>query len=145
MTIQRTSLVALAFTLGCEPAELVMPGYSGIDFGEEGPLDSDGDGITDDDELELGTDPQSSDTDFDGWSDPEELARNTDPADGADVPYTGGWPIGDCRDSVQADASLSVGGIAPDFELVDMYGDTVRLQTPSGETELTILSVRYGA
>jgi hypothetical protein len=47
---------------------------------EEGERDSDGDGLTDSHELEIGTDPNNPDTDSDGLSDGEEvLRRNTDP------------------------------------------------------------------
>ncbi len=46
----------------------------------EGERDSDGDGLTDRHELEIGTDPNNPDTDSDGLSDGEEvLRRNTDP------------------------------------------------------------------
>jgi hypothetical protein len=46
----------------------------------EGERDSDGDGLTDKQELEIGTDPNNPDTDSDGLSDGEEvLRRNTDP------------------------------------------------------------------
>jgi uncharacterized membrane protein len=46
----------------------------------EGERDSDGDGLTDKRELEIGTDPNNPDTDSDGLSDGEEvLRRNTDP------------------------------------------------------------------
>ena len=129
MPTSRLYLASLLLAVGCEPAELTFPGSDLGDLGN-GPgevADSDGDGLTDDEEAELGSDPDSADTDFDGWDDYEEFVRNTDPTDGTDKPYTGGWPIGDCRDDIQADSTLSEGGIAPDFELVDMYGDTVRL------------------
>lgn len=43
------------------------------------PADTDGDGITDDEELEHGLDPESADTDGDGISDPDELGGTTDP------------------------------------------------------------------
>jgi hypothetical protein len=42
-------------------------------------LDSDGDGIDDEDELAAGTDPYASDSDGDGVSDADELANGTDP------------------------------------------------------------------
>ena len=45
------------------------------------PADFDGDGITDDDEIDIyGTDPDKADTDGDGISDGEEIELGTDPA-----------------------------------------------------------------
>lgn len=130
MSFSRFCIVTALLATGCEPAELTAPGMEfeapeGSEGG--GTLDSDGDGLTDDEEAELGTDPDSSDTDFDGWDDYEEIERNTDPTNGGDTPYTGGWPIGDCRNDIQADSTLQQGGVAPDFALTDMHGDTVRL------------------
>lgn len=46
---------------------------------EEASLDTDGDGLTDDHEIALGTDPQRADTDGDGVSDGAEIAAGTDP------------------------------------------------------------------
>src|SRR5438105_1895166 len=42
-------------------------------------LDSDGDGLTDDQEVDLGTDPLSSDTDGDGIPDGTEVSLGLDP------------------------------------------------------------------
>jgi len=36
----------------------------------------------------------------DGYNDSEELSGNTDPLNASDYPYTGGWPIDACRDTV---------------------------------------------
>ncbi len=44
-------------------------------------VDSDGDGLTDAREVELGTDPFNADTDGDGISDADEIAAGTDPLD----------------------------------------------------------------
>ena len=53
------------------PPELVQPG---------GPVDYDGDGLTDADEVDLyGTDPYRWDTDGDGYGDGEELRACTSP------------------------------------------------------------------
>lgn len=41
--------------------------------------DTDGDGLSDAEEVDIGTDPLDADTDGDGWSDGEELDWNTDP------------------------------------------------------------------
>ena len=86
--------------------------------------DSDGDGLTDDDEAIRGTDPENPDTDGDGWNDGDE--SDTDPTDPKDQPYTGGWPIGSCRDEIVPTGD-SVGGVATDFSLDDQYSDAVRL------------------
>ncbi|HUF61167.1 MAG TPA: thrombospondin type 3 repeat-containing protein [Verrucomicrobiales bacterium] len=48
-----------------------------------GDEDRDGDGLTDSEELELGTDPDNSDTDGDGISDGVEVAAGSDPLDPA--------------------------------------------------------------
>lgn len=114
----------LPLLVACEEASMVVDGIGG-DF-DAGTQDSDGDGVPDADEEAAGTDPDSADSDADGWDDAAELNGNTDPLSADDHPYTGGWPIGTCRDELSGGA-LAVGQVAPQFELVDMYGDTVRL------------------
>ena len=47
-------------------------------------VDTDGDGLSDEDEAALGTDPTVADTDGDGVSDGEEVENDTDPLDPAD-------------------------------------------------------------
>jgi hypothetical protein len=42
-------------------------------------IDSDGDGLTDEEERQIGTDPFDPDTDGDGFSDGEEVQNNHDP------------------------------------------------------------------
>lgn len=88
--------------------------------------DSDGDGLTDSEEAALGTDPLAADTDGDGWDDLAEVDGNTDPTVASDHPYTGGWAIGDCRDSIVG-TGANVGDIANDFALLDQHGDTLHL------------------
>ncbi len=46
-------------------------------------MDQDGDGLTDEEEFELGTDPLVPDTDGDGVSDGDEVAQGTDPLQGS--------------------------------------------------------------
>ena len=50
-----------------------------ITVGTGGTTDSDGDGLSDDEEIAIGTDPQNADTDGDGLSDAEEIQRGTNP------------------------------------------------------------------
>ncbi|MEY8463119.1 PBECR4 domain-containing protein [Streptococcus merionis] len=52
------------------------------------PKDSDGDGLTDDEEMALGTNPYSPDSDGDGISDSIEKASGTDPANAFDNTMT---------------------------------------------------------
>jgi uncharacterized protein (TIGR02217 family) len=52
-------------------------------------LDSDGDGLTDDEEILLGTDPNNSDTDGDGVNDGDEVDGGSDPLDPDSFPVSG--------------------------------------------------------
>ena len=61
-----------------EPAEPTEP--AGADGGGS-TLDTDGDGMLDDDEIALGTDPNLYDTDGDGFGDNQEFFNGTDPLD----------------------------------------------------------------
>ena len=70
-----TLLIALA-GCGAVPADLGQPGE---DAGAAVPVDSDGDGLSDEEELGRGTDPNRSDTDQDGLSDGEEVTMGFDP------------------------------------------------------------------
>jgi YD repeat-containing protein len=49
-------------------------------------LDSDGDGLSDQEERALGTDPFRPDSDWDGYPDGLEVALGSDPLDGASIP-----------------------------------------------------------
>jgi hypothetical protein len=52
----------------------------------EGPVDTDADGVSDEDEITDGTDPNNPDSDGDGYWDGWERAADTDPNDAADHP-----------------------------------------------------------
>ncbi len=64
--------------------------YDGVGYKPALPLDpdadEDGDGLTNAQELALGTDPYHPDTDGDGYSDGEEVAAGSDPLDPDSVP-----------------------------------------------------------
>ena len=50
-------------------------------------MDSDGDGLSDGEEVSThGTDPLESDSDHDGYDDPTEIDAGTNPTDAADFP-----------------------------------------------------------
>ena len=97
--------------------------------------DSDGDGLTDVEEAEYGTDPLSADSDGDGSLDPHEIAENTDPMDADSVIYQGGWPynpnkgfLNDPRWESPPHEFVQV----PDFVGVDAFGDEVHLYDFAG-------------
>jgi hypothetical protein len=60
------------------------------DYGEV--QDSDADGLSDEEEADLGTDPEDPDTDGDGVEDGAEVDAGTDPLDKTDYPTAGGTP-----------------------------------------------------
>jgi TolB protein len=90
---------------------------------QEGERDSDGDGLTDQFELEIGTDPNNPDTDSDRLSDGEEvLRRNTDPLN----PDTDSDQLGDGAEVLDHNTDP----LKPDTEedlLID--GEEIRLGT----------------
>ncbi|MEO2237118.1 MAG: plastocyanin/azurin family copper-binding protein [Candidatus Poseidoniia archaeon] len=63
-----------------------MTGIIHVDKAEEEPVDTDEDGLSDEEEGELGTDPNDPDTDGDGFGDGEEVWSGTDPNDPEDYP-----------------------------------------------------------
>jgi hypothetical protein len=90
------------------------------------PFDGDRDGLLDDEEDALGTDPAVADSDQDTWVDGEEFYAYTDPLDPSDHPYTGGWPIGACRHSLQG-AGWSDGQVVPNTSALDQFNDPVKV------------------
>jgi hypothetical protein len=103
-----------------------VPFLSGCFAAVDIDVDADGDGAVNSAEEAAGSDPALPDSDGDNWLDGEEIAQSTDPNDGEDHPYTGGWAIDACRDSIESTGN-AVGQVAYNFELPDQFGDTVRL------------------
>jgi len=104
--------------------------------------DSDGDGVADAVEEELGLDPSVADSDGDGWDDGVEVDSFTDGTDASDHPYTGGWEIGSCRNDLEGTGD-TVGTTAYQFELMDQFGDTVRLHDFCNRTVLLVSSATW--
>ena len=101
----------LVFAAGCDAATVMTADWSddpmsgGVPGGGGGnpDLDSDGDGFTDGQEAEQGTDPN----------------------DASDVPYAGGWPKGDCRNDMPENGGYRAGDIVDNFSAIDQYGEEV--------------------
>ncbi len=87
--------------------------------------DSDGDGLRDWAELELGTDPLNVDTDGDGYTDRDEVHVGTDPLDANSKIYQGGWPYRFDKSEIKADHGYfaEVGKTFMRFRGRDQYGD----------------------
>ena len=131
----RAPLLLLPLAFACSPAAVDAP------WGDE--MDSDGDGLNDALEVELGTDPDAADSDGDGFTDADEFDQGSSPTDGTDRPYLGGWTKDrDCADSVSPTGS-QVGGITEDFELPDQYGDVVRLHDFCGRAVMLVGSAEW--
>ena len=63
-----------------------LPDQVNLTVSAEPVVDSDRDGLSDDDERRLGTDPDKPDTDGDGYRDGDEVAAGTDPTDAGSTP-----------------------------------------------------------
>ncbi|TVQ94097.1 MAG: hypothetical protein EA397_03015 [Deltaproteobacteria bacterium] len=130
--------------------------------------DWDGDGLTNQEERELGTDPRNPDTDGDGLTDGMEvLVHNSDPLspdtdnngflDGEEVdggydptdPLSyprgndGRWPDLSSYASATTAEGWAIGERAPDMQVVDQFGQTVRLEQFYGNVILINLSAGW--
>ncbi len=92
--------------------------------------DSDGDGLDDADELDRGTDPLKIDTDGDGYRDSDEITEGKDPLDATSKIYEGGWPYSATKGELnEADvpAVAAEGELFKRFKAVDQFGQEVDL------------------
>lgn len=91
------------------------------------PADSDADGLTDDEEATLGTDPDAADSDGDGLDDPSELDIGTNPLFEYSVPLAqGDYVLGKCPVMPSADAGATgVGQYSTTTWEAYQEGDTV--------------------
>ena len=92
--------------------------------------DFDGDGLSDAEESDLGTDPTLSDRD--GVDDGQESVDGTDPLDpedyeGAEEEVAERWPTAPCEITPEAIGQNQVGQIAHNVEGLDQFGDPISL------------------
>jgi hypothetical protein len=99
--------------------------------GDPGENDDDEDGLTNNEEAELGTDPLKKDTDGDNYWDLWELDQGTDPLDYESRIYTGFWPYNPAKDELDqgdwGNTGTQVGKSFPRQAFLDQHGDYVDL------------------
>jgi hypothetical protein len=93
--------------------------------------DSDGDGISDGEEQDIGTDPMLDDSDNDGYLDSDEVDCNSYPNDENDHCYDCGWDHNDPGNLTST--GNSEGDVIANLQLPDQCGQTVDLWDFYGE------------
>lgn len=111
------------------------------DTGPDCSEDSDGDGLDDCEEIDLGLDPNSDDSDSDGFSDSEELDCVSDPLDGEEVCYACGWQHND--PGTYESNGNAIGDTAANSVLVDQCGELVDLWDFTGKYYLFYLTAAW--
>ncbi|MBN2800735.1 MAG: redoxin domain-containing protein [Deltaproteobacteria bacterium] len=125
--------------------------------------DSDGDGISDGDEVNTYlTDPLDADSDDDGHADGDEISHGTLPLDPYSRPYYGGYNAGTCAELPQATGptgtasmdyngqtyrwdAYQVGDIVENFTFLDQFGETVDLLSFCDKTFIMTFSAVWCA
>jgi len=130
-------------------------------------VDSDGDGLFDSEEADLGTDPANTDSDTDGLSDGDEvntystdplvadsdgdtyidsyeIMEDTDPNNADSRIYVGYWPYNPTKDEMEKaefKGSAAEGDILPWFAWTDQFGDTVDIYDFANQGKLTVVDL----
>ncbi len=142
MTLRALTLplaaLGLLLTTACEPADTDGDGLSDKEEDELGTdptaADTDGDGLSDGDEVTLGTYPTVVDTDEDSYDDGVEVEVGTDPRDYYSRVYEGFWPYNPNKDDMgEGTFSKSVGDQMARLTFTDQYGDEVDLYDFAGQ------------
>ena len=107
--------------------------------------DTDGDGLNDLVEDEDGTDPLLADGDGDGYLDPWELTEGTDPNDAESRIYIGNWPYNPAKGDL-ADVTLDVAGTSEGDQfahlvLMDQFGEYVDLYDFAGQGKPVLIDI----
>ncbi len=162
------TLLSAALLISCDSESDPGDGGQTGDTGPETtiPLDTDGDGLTDDEEAVYGTDPTLTDTDGDGlddfteyglgtdgtlvdsdadtYTDFDEVAEGTDPMDAESRIYTGYWPYNPDKDAIVGEdlsSTVSQGEIIGRFIGLDQHEEYVDLYDYAGQGKYTLVDV----
>jgi thiol-disulfide isomerase/thioredoxin len=144
-------LALFAFLLACPTSNVDTDGDGLLDTEEEelgtDPelADSDGDGLDDGEEVnDYDTDPLEIDSDEDGYPDGAEVDNGSDPADGDDWIYEGGWPYNADKDDIDGadlDDVVTVDDVVGRLIGEDQFGDEVDLYDFAGHGIPIILDI----
>jgi hypothetical protein len=117
------------WVLGCDEGSGGGGGGGGDDDDAASSLpDTDGDGLADSFEEEVGTDPEADDSDGDGFLDGDEWSEFSDPMNEFDFAYEGGYGHFPFPEDLAGEGT-AVGDVMSDFTLVDAYGQEVQAYT----------------
>ena len=108
--------------------------------------DTDGDGLTDLEEYDLGSDGTEWDSDGDTYGDYDEVVEGTDPADPDSRIYIGYWPYNPDKGDIEGTPIASMsrvheGEVFGHFIGPDQWGDEVDLYDFAGQGKYTIVDV----
>lgn len=100
--------------------------------------DDDGDGLTYQEELDLGTDPDIADTDADGMDDGTEVDCVSDPLNADELCYTCGWThtSPDELDNI----GPTDGDTVENIEFIDQCGETMPMWDLYGEYHIMLIT-----
>ena len=112
------------------------------DDDDDGDQDSDGDGLTDAFEDQIGTNPNSLDTDGDGYSDTEEHLHYFFADDSTDWPYIGGYPRQAIPENLPSGGD-GVGSVPFNFEDTDQHGQALQFHRFYGNVVVVELAAEW--
>jgi thiol-disulfide isomerase/thioredoxin len=105
--------------------------------------DTDDDGLLDGEEAEHGADPLLADTDDDGYTDRDEVHEGHDPADPSDRIYIGNWPYVHDKSGIEPTThpTRQVGETFLRLQLVDQHGEVVDLYDFYNEDKPVVIDI----
>lgn len=106
--------------------------------------DTDGDGLSDADEFTMGTDGTVADSDGDTYTDLDESTFGSDPTNPDDRIYQGYWPFNPNKDAIEDpgwNGTASNNAVLPRFAWTDQFGDTVDIYDYAGHDKLIVLDL----
>ncbi len=104
-------------------------------------VDTDGDGVDDCAEADLGTDPDNEDSDGDGILDGAEIDCGSDPLDAAEQCSACGWPRNDPGNLVST--GTEEGDVIANLSFIDQCQEPVNLWDFAGEYHILYMTAAW--